>query len=138
MKKLFTLSLIVGAVALLSKCSPKTGKKLAQSEAKEKTKPNEPAAGDVVTNNVDVTLIAKEENGNEQQLAILKSLSTERIEKGQNLYESTCDKCHELYTPSKLSALQWIEIMKVMGPKAQIEEGPYMMISAYLVKNSKA
>ena len=138
MKKIVTLSLIVGVVAFLTNCSPKTGKKLAQSDTKEKPKAEEPATTRPASATQSVTQIAQGERSNEEQLALLTQMNATRIESGKQLYESTCNKCHELHRPSKRSGLEWVEIMKTMGPKAKIEQGTYRMISAYLVKNSKA
>lgn len=140
MKKLFTFSLIVATIAVMSNCSPKTGKKVAKTETKTETK--EEATTQItpvptVATSVDVVEASQGSRTNEEQITLFKTIGAERIESGKKLYESTCNKCHELYGPTSRDANGWVDIMKVMGPKAKLQQGPYMMISAYLVQHAK-
>jgi hypothetical protein len=52
------------------------------------------------------------------------------------LFETNCQKCHELYSPSSRSGLSWVNVMKTMGPKANFGSEHASMVTAYLVQNA--
>lgn len=142
MKKLITFSLITSIVVIMSNCSPKTAGKVAKDNSKSESpreQKKEPAATspNATGGNEDVVKLVQGNRSNEEQVALLSQVNSGRLEHGKQLYESNCGKCHDLHNPNSRTAAGWVEIMKSMGPKAQLEQGNYLMISAYLIKNAK-
>jgi cytochrome c5 len=65
------------------------------------------------------------------------TLAPDRVSKGRLVFEASCKKCHELYSPGTRNADSWISIMREMGPKANLSPDHYTMVSAYLVQNAR-
>ena len=135
MKKFIILSVIAVSIIIMTNCSPKVAKETAKTE-KPATE-TKPATNIKNTSTGDVVKDAQGERSNEEQVKMLASASDQRINEGKQLYETSCKNCHELYSPNSRNSISWVEIMKEMGPKAKLQQGGYMMISAYLTKNAK-
>lgn len=73
----------------------------------------------------------------QQQVDLFKKTNDGRVARGKPLFESSCKKCHALHQPSSRTALDWVNIMSSMGPKAKLGEAEYMYVASYLVKNAK-
>lgn len=144
MKKIAVFTIFVFSIIILVNCSPKTQKAVSKTEnAKgdnnntQTTIATAPSGSNENRNPNDVVKQAQGTKSDKEQVELLQQVSQARVDNGKTLYETNCKKCHELYNPSSRSAEGWVNIMKKMGPKAQLEQGPYMMISSYLVKNAK-
>ena len=145
MKKIVTLSMIAAIVIIMSDCSPKVAKNTASTENKTAATENKAASSDEkqsATRNTsmsggNVVQMAQGSRTNDEQVKALSETTATRVETGGQLYATSCSKCHDLFKPATRSASSWVEIMKTMGPKAELEVGPYLMISSYLIKNAK-
>ena len=135
MKKFILFSVIAVSIIIMTNCSPKVAKETAKTEKSETETKSAPAKTQSLLG--DVVKDAQGERSNEEQVKMLASASDQRINEGKQLYETSCKNCHELYSPNSRNSISWVEIMKEMGPKAKLQQGGYMMISAYLTKNAK-
>ncbi|KXK42210.1 MAG: cytochrome C [Bacteroidetes bacterium OLB11] len=72
-----------------------------------------------------------------EQVDFLMNLSQQRQSQGKEIYEASCVKCHKLHSPDQFNSIDWVKIMKKMGPKAHLDEIQYNKISLYLVQNAK-
>jgi len=138
---------------VLINCSPKTAKKTAASDPPPVNATSDQLAPatipqvaqvDPVTavdepltaaNNMTIPRIT--DMGDDQQLAIYKDMAPLRIEMGRKIYLQNCSKCHEFHPPASKMDVEWVHIMKSMGPKAKLKDDQYMMVAAYLVNNAK-
>ena len=161
MKKLLSLSIISIGLVVLVNCSPKTTKSVA-SESKQTTKNEEnskSSSGNIANTPTPVTTAPArtqqeiEDNTHantsnnahpwdgltpEQQVDIYKKTNDQRTSAGKRVFETSCKGCHELYSPSAYTAIEWVGIMTKMGPKAKLDDGQYMHVASYLVKNAKS
>lgn len=145
MKKIAVFTIFVFSIFILVNCSPKTQKAVSKTEnskgennnTQASTPATPPSSNSENRNPNDVVKQAQGTKSDKEQVELLQQVSQARVDNGKALYETNCKKCHELHNPSSRSAEGWVNIMKKMGPKAQLEQGPYMMISSYLVKNAK-
>ena len=60
-----------------------------------------------------------------------------RISEGKMLYETNCNKCHELQNPGKFNEKEWTKNLDWMAPKAKITDEQKATIFAYLSHNAK-
>ena len=60
-----------------------------------------------------------------------------KITEGKSLYETNCNKCHELHNPGKYNEQQWTKYLDWMAPKAKISDDQKASIFAYLSNNAK-
>ena len=60
-----------------------------------------------------------------------------KITEGKSLYETKCNKCHELHNPGKYNEQQWTKYLDWMAPKAKISDDQKASIFAYLSNNAK-
>ncbi len=60
-----------------------------------------------------------------------------KITEGKSLYETNCNKCHELHKPGKYNEQQWTKNLNWMAPKAKITDEQKATIFAYLSNNAK-
>lgn len=140
MKKIAVFTIFIFSIFILVNCSPKTQKAVSKTEnnnTQAATPATSPSSSNENRNTNDVVKAAQGTKSDKEQVEFLQQVNQTRVENGKALYETNCKKCHELHNPSSRSAEGWVSIMKKMGPKAQLEQGPYMMISSYLVKNAK-
>jgi hypothetical protein len=56
---------------------------------------------------------------------------------GKEAFSVKCSKCHELYEPSKFSAVKWEKVIDWMGPRAKLEATDKEAILAYVKNNAK-
>ena len=59
------------------------------------------------------------------------------ITEGKTLYETNCNKCHELINPGKFTETEWTKNLNWMAPKAKITDTQKQTIFAYLSYNAK-
>lgn len=57
-------------------------------------------------------------------------------EKGKNLYELKCGRCHFVYQPQKYSMEEWKTVLKDMGSLSGLDEQEEQDITAYLAQMS--
>jgi len=150
MRKLISLSLIASTLLVLANCSPKTSKSTAASKsvAKDESKPapipsssiqvqNDPLDKPATTSSSSSVQHPWDGKTADELVEMYQNINPQRLDKGQSIYQSSCKKCHELYTPSSRTATDWVIIMEKMGPNAKLDDGQHIMVSAYLVKNAK-
>ncbi len=129
MKKTFTSIVILLSIIVLSNCSPKTSKTVANNSPS--TKSAAAASGS------DLVSKAQGTRTDQEQVDFLMKLSDQRQIQGKEIYEASCVKCHKLYSPDQFNSVSWVKIMKKMGPKAHLDETQYNKVSLYLVQNAK-
>jgi len=66
----------------------------------------------------------------------LSLFSQSSIDKGRDLYELKCGRCHFAYVPQKYSAEEWKTIMTDMGPQSGLTEETEKLIIGYLQKEA--
>jgi hypothetical protein len=150
MRKLISLSLIASTLLILSNCSPKTSqstaasKPVASDESKSAPMPsssiqaqNDPLDKPATTSSSSSLQHPWDGKTADELVEIYRNVNPQRLGNGQSIYESSCKKCHELYSPFSKTASEWVVIMEKMGPNAKLDDGQHMMVSAYLVKNAK-
>ena len=59
------------------------------------------------------------------------------INEGKTIYESNCNKCHELFNPSKFNEQEWTKYLNWMAPKAKLTDAQKQTVFAYLSYNAK-
>lgn len=60
----------------------------------------------------------------------------ESFNRGKELYELKCGRCHFAYSPQKYSTEEWKTIMKDMGPQSGLTEESEKLIMDYLERES--
>ncbi|WP_284651244.1 c-type cytochrome [Flavobacterium terrisoli] len=60
---------------------------------------------------------------------------TAELAEAKSLYENSCARCHQLYSPKDFSAEQWKPIVLRMAPKARLNEEQGQKIYNYLTMN---
>lgn len=150
MRKLISLGLIASTIMILANCSPKTSKSTSASKPATKEEPksiptpssslqpqNDPVDTPTPAASSSSTQHPWDGKTADELVQMYQNVNPQRLSNGQSIYESSCKKCHELYTPSSHTASQWVNIMAKMGPNAKLDDGQHMLVSAYLVKNAK-
>lgn len=61
-----------------------------------------------------------------------KKLTAGMITEGQQLFENSCQRCHDLPKPSSHNDEQWVGIMNAMAPKAKLDAKQSEMVYDYL------
>lgn len=59
------------------------------------------------------------------------------VENGRKVFESNCNKCHELKLPGNYTQLRWVKLVEWMAPKARLTEQEKKQCLAYLQYNAK-
>ena len=57
---------------------------------------------------------------------------TRELYESKNLYENSCNKCHNLYAPSEFTKEQWPKIMKSMQKNAELSDPQIAGILDYI------
>ena len=57
---------------------------------------------------------------------------TRELYESKNLYENSCNKCHDLYAPTEFSKEQWPKIMKSMQKNAELSDPQIAGILDYI------
>jgi nitrate/TMAO reductase-like tetraheme cytochrome c subunit len=57
---------------------------------------------------------------------------TRELYESKNLYENSCNKCHNLYAPNEFSKEQWPKIMKSMQKNAELSDPQIAGILDYI------
>lgn len=65
------------------------------------------------------------------------SVLNPEITEGKMLYESNCNKCHDLFEPKRFTASQWSPIVYRMQKEAGISDADREKIYKYLTANSQ-
>ena len=129
MNKLIYTIVAFAGILLIANCSPKTTKNATTSNSKPKEEimeePKVASSSDFKNMPLDA------------QMDLMNSCGSAKLEKGQQIYQSSCGKCHELYNPAMRTTESWLKIMRKMGPKAKLENADYALVSAYLHSKAK-
>ena len=59
------------------------------------------------------------------------------LEQGKSLYSAKCQKCHELFAPSKFNAIEWRKYVNIMAPKAGISDAEREAVFAFVASGAK-
>ncbi len=57
---------------------------------------------------------------------------TRELYESKNLYENSCNKCHNLYAPSEFTKEQWPKILKSMQKNAELSDSQIAGIQDYI------
>jgi nitrate/TMAO reductase-like tetraheme cytochrome c subunit len=57
---------------------------------------------------------------------------TRELYESKNLFESSCNKCHNLYAPNEFSKEQWPKILKSMQKNAELSDPQIAGIQDYI------
>ena len=57
---------------------------------------------------------------------------TRELYESKNLYENSCNKCHNLYAPSEFTKEQWPKILKSMQKNAELSDPKIAGIQDYI------
>lgn len=57
---------------------------------------------------------------------------TRELYESKNLYENSCNKCHNLYAPSEFTKEQWPKILKSMQKNAELSDPQIAGIQDYI------
>lgn len=132
MKKILVFSFAILTILLAIQCSPKTSKSTAGSndntksnasskpEAVEPPKPASIPSTQLPTENADAALAMKE-----------------RLNEGEQLFSTSCKKCHKLYAPSSRTAQEWKPILVVMTGKAKLSDTETSKVADYIYSSCK-
>ncbi|CAA7195755.1 hypothetical protein CHRY9293_01925 [Chryseobacterium potabilaquae] len=66
-----------------------------------------------------------------------KYTSSEQINQGKTIFESSCTKCHKLPNPQKHDNQGWIKTLSRMAPKAHLTDDQHQMVYDYLISVNK-
>ena len=67
----------------------------------------------------------------EQRDIGLKEAKTD-LERGQVLYETSCQRCHALYMPKSFSGRSWARYVRRYGPRARLDQNEKALVVDYL------
>jgi cytochrome c5 len=59
------------------------------------------------------------------------------LNEGEQLYATSCKKCHKLYAPSSRTAQEWKPILVVMTGKAKLSETETSKVADYIYSSCK-
>lgn len=62
---------------------------------------------------------------------------SEKLVQGKTIFENSCNRCHELPTPTDFSSVEWVGIMNAMAPKAKLSEEQHQWVYNYVVSVPK-
>jgi cytochrome c5 len=57
---------------------------------------------------------------------------TRELYESKNLYENSCNKCHNIYVPSEFTKEQWPKILKSMQKNAELSDPQIAGIQDYI------
>jgi cytochrome c5 len=63
--------------------------------------------------------------------------SPQAIAAGKTLFESRCNRCHDLKEPKEYTSERWTPILQSMIPKARLNEEQAKELTSYVTANSK-
>jgi len=67
---------------------------------------------------------------------VKKNYTAAQMEQGKVLWQSSCDKCHKLYTPESRSVSKWNSVLPRMTKRAKLDDSQAGMVRAYLIGNA--
>lgn len=112
-KRYSILLLMVAAITLLVRCSPKATKAVATTEAGAPATPDEKVAD------------------------IRKHYSDAQMEEGKTIFNNSCGRCHKLKMPETRTVAAWEQILPGMSKKAALNEEQYGLVRAYVLPLAK-
>jgi len=62
-----------------------------------------------------------------------ETASLAELQKGHDLFQNNCGKCHKLPKPEKLTNPQWATILDKMAPKAKLNTDQSDLIYKYII-----
>lgn len=83
-----------------------------------------------------VGAVNKVDHGVTKEIA-LANFSSDQLQQGQNLFESSCTQCHKLFEPNSRDASKWNNVLDRMLPKTSLSAEEGKLVQAYLLVNSK-
>jgi cytochrome c5 len=124
MNKIIYSLVAFAGILVMANCSPKTVKNTTTDNTRT----------DVET--TEESTFAKKSV--KEQMDIVSSITPtdDVFTDGQNIYQTNCGKCHELYKPETRNIASWMKVMKSMSKKANLTDEHYKLVSVYL--NAKA
>ena len=67
----------------------------------------------------------------EQRETGLREAKTD-LERGEVLYETSCQRCHALYMPKSFSGRSWARYVRRYGPRARLDKDEKALVVEYL------
>jgi len=108
MKKVLTLSVLVAASLVLSRCGSSKSTTVSKSEATPQN------------------MVAE----------VKKNYTQAQMDQGKTIWQSHCNKCHKLYTPDSHSVSKWNNVLPRMTSRAHLNADEAGMVRAYLIGNA--
>ena len=59
------------------------------------------------------------------------------VAEGKTVFTNRCGRCHGLKDVTAYTTTRWEGILKVMGPKARLNETEAQQVTAYVLENAK-
>ncbi len=75
---------------------------------------------------------------NDEVTAIKSKYSTAQINKGKDIYNNSCGKCHDLKKPEEFTFKQWKHILPEMCEKSKLSADETALVKAWVYTNLKA
>ena len=69
--------------------------------------------------------------------ATLAENTPEFIAAGKSIYESRCNRCHDLRSADVYTTERWASILKLMIPRARLNDLQAKQVTAYVSTNAK-
>jgi len=63
--------------------------------------------------------------------------TSEQLAEGRKIWQSTCDRCHDLHPETKHTPEGWNKTLRRMIHKSKLTEEEGILVRAYLIANSK-
>ena len=77
----------------------------------------------------------------EKQSGTKRNINTSSVDStmapGQIVYTTRCNRCHGLKIVENYTAQQWENILKIMVPKAGLNESESKQVTAYVMEHAK-
>jgi cytochrome c5 len=79
----------------------------------------------------------KEITPEEKVADVKKNFTPAQMEEGKAIWQTSCNKCHKLYSPDTRNVQSWEKILPVMSGKAKLTAEHAAMVRAYVLSNAK-
>jgi mono/diheme cytochrome c family protein len=63
--------------------------------------------------------------------------SPEAIAAGNKIFETRCNRCHDLKTVEAYTPERWTSILQIMIPRARLDEEQAKQLTSYVMANAK-
>jgi cytochrome c5 len=68
---------------------------------------------------------------------VINTNTPEYMAAGKTIFETRCNRCHDLKDPVVYTSERWTSILKSMIPKARLNEEQSQQVTTYVMANAK-